>query len=101
MLISGAYWLSGLTHIMAHQQQIGVEGKEVILNCKKHDKDVTWKYEYDAGSSAIIIQILAGKIFKGKSSNSRPILPNTWLRNLFPPKQAYFSKRQSSNVRSI
>lgn len=86
---------------MAHQQQIGVEGKEVILNCKTHDKDVTWKYKYDTGSAIIIIQLSARKVFKGKSSNSRPILPNMWLRNLFPPKQAYFSKRQSSNVRSI
>ncbi|XP_068555712.1 T-cell surface glycoprotein CD4 [Anas acuta] len=60
----------GLTHIMAHQQQIGVEGKEVILNCEKHDKDVTWKYEYDAGSPAIIIRILAGKIFKGRAPMS-------------------------------
>uniref|UniRef100_A0A8B9C4G1 Ig-like domain-containing protein n=1 Tax=Anser brachyrhynchus TaxID=132585 RepID=A0A8B9C4G1_9AVES len=60
----------GLTHIMAHQQQIGVEGKEVILNCKRHDKDVIWKYKYDAVSPATIIQLSTGKVFKGRTPMS-------------------------------
>ncbi|XP_048784179.1 T-cell surface glycoprotein CD4-like [Lagopus muta] len=61
----------GLTPIMAQQeQQTGLAGKEVILNCKitnhQRDQNCAWKYKYKEVSS-IIISFSKTKIFKGKA----------------------------------
>lgn len=85
---------------MAQQNkpEIGIAGQEVILKCRDipHDKHVTWKYD-----KALIRSFEDDKHLRGKAPNSSPLLPSIWLRNLFPPNQAYFFKRQSCHDRSI
>lgn len=72
-----------------NELQIGVAGQPVILNCRgiPHDSGVTWKYY------KVVIRKFIMNNLKGKASNSSHLLPSIWLRNLFPPNQAYFFKR--------
>lgn len=80
-----------------NELQIGVAGQEVILNCKgiRRDAAVTWNYY------KVVIRQFRSEHLRGKGSSSSSLLPTTWLRNLFPPNQAYIFKRQSFHDRSV